>query len=131
MGNGGYRSFKIKDGSTKKYYKQVDQSDLDQIRDKISSVVTQGYNEGLLTDLEFDCMLPGETTVGRLYGLAKDHKQFIKLPELRPICGINGTMTESLSRFVDYHSRDIVNNIPSRLEDSRDFLIQLELFRNV
>ena len=75
-------SFKKKDGSIQKYYKQVDQADLDVIRDKISSVVTQGYNAGLLTDFEFDCMLPGEIKVGRLYGLAKDHKQFIKLPEL-------------------------------------------------
>ena len=96
---------------------------------RISECIMDGYQNGEITEYERDCMIPKDPTVGRFYGLAKDHKSYKKIPEFRPISSINGTMTENISKFVDYHSKDLVKSIPSHLDDTPDFLRQIEDFK--
>ena len=76
-------------------------------------------------------MRPKEPSIGRIYGLVKDHKETTrKIPPLRPICSGNGTMTEQISKFVDYHSRCLIENISSHLDDTAHFLRELESIKS-
>ena len=88
------------------------------------------FNRGEISDYEMDCLTPKETTVGRLKGLAKDHKEFERIPDFRPICSINGCMIEALSRFVDYHSRELIDTIKSHLDHTPHFFRKIETFKN-
>ena len=81
---------------------------------------------GDITDHEFNSMLPSEAKVGKLYGLAKDHKEYDKIPDFRPIASLCGSMTEQLGRFIDFHIRPVIEEIQSHLDDTPHFLRELE-----
>ena len=51
------------------------------------------------------------------------------MPPLRPIAASNGIMTENIGNFVDHHSRIVVNQIWSHVDDTGDFLRKMELFK--
>ena len=75
-------------------------------------------------------MDPTNCKTARIYGLAKDHKPFEDYPELRPIASLSGSPLENIAKFVDYHSRPLVKNISSHLDDTPDFLRCLEDLKN-
>ena len=65
---------------------------------------------------------------GKFYQLFKVHKSHSPpaLPPGRPIISGCGSITENLSAFVDHHAKPLVEKIPSYLQDTPDFLRQLE-----
>ena len=95
----------------------------------ISQRIARAQKRGEITEFEMTSMIPSEATVGRLYGLCKDHKKHDGLPPLRPIAASNGTMTENIGKFVDHHSRKVVNKIWSHVDDTGDFLRKMETFK--
>ena len=62
--------------------------------------------------------------LGRFYLLSKIHKRTSNVPG-RPVISNNGTATENISTFLDFHLKNIVSTIPHILEDTRDFLQRL------
>ena len=61
---------------------------------------------------------------GRFYLLPKIHKRTSNVPG-RPVISNNGTATENISAFLNFHLKKIVSTIPHFLEDTRDFLQHL------
>ena len=49
---------------------------------------------------------------------------------VRPVISNNGTITENVSAFLDFHLKTIVPTIPHILEDTRDFLSRLKVPEN-
>ena len=68
----------------------------------------------LLVDLQID-----QPKAGRFYLLPKIHKAG---NPGRPIVSANGHPTEKISEFVDLHLQPHVENLPSYLQDTTDFL---------
>ena len=62
---------------------------------------------------------------GCLYGIPKIHKNREEgktLPPLRPIVSNSGANTEYCSAWIDIHSKHLVKNLPSYVEDTPDIL---------
>ena len=49
----------------------------------------------------------------------------------RPVISNNGTATERISSFLDFHLKNIIPTIPHILEDTRDFLYRIEQLQNI
>ena len=92
--------------------------------------VELGYDNGEINEDDLRAMLPPEPRAGRCYGLAKDHKDFQRIPSFRPIISGSGTNTEFVSLFVDHHSKHLVRKLNSYIEDTPDFLRCLSKFDN-
>ena len=60
----------------------------------------------------------------RFYLLHRIHERTSNVPG-RPVISNNGTATENISAFLDFHLKNIVSIIPHILEDTRDSLQRL------
>ena len=68
--------------------------------------------------------------LGRFYLLPKIHKRTMNVPG-RPVVSNNGTATERISSFLDFHLKNIIPTIPHILEGTRDFLYRIEELQNI
>ena len=73
-------------------------------------------------------MNPNGKNPGKFYQLFKVHKKHNppELPPGRPIISGCGSITEKISLFVDHHAKDLVNSLPSYLQDTPDLLRHIE-----
>ena len=69
-------------------------------------------------------MDPSDTGPGKFYQIFKVHKPHppLSLPPGRPIISGRGSITENISRFVDFHAKPMVEQLPSYIQDTPDFL---------
>ena len=44
----------------------------------------------------------------------------------RPVIFNNGTSTENISSYLDYHLKSLIPNVPHILEDTRDFVNRIQ-----
>ncbi|XP_071160924.1 uncharacterized protein [Mytilus edulis] len=66
---------------------------------------------------------PEDSKPGRFYLLPKIHKPG---NPGRPIVSANGHPTEKIFEFVDYYLRPHVENLPSFIKDSTDYLLKMQ-----
>jgi hypothetical protein len=87
-----------------------------------------GKREGWIDKAEFSAMDPSDAGPGRFYQIFKVHKDHApgSIPPPRPIISGNGSITENISKFVDFHAKPLVQNLPSYIQDTPDFLRKLE-----
>jgi hypothetical protein len=88
----------------------------------------EGYNNEYITKEDFDAMKPVEKTPGKFYCTLKVHKPHSEnkaLPE-RPIISGSGTITENPSLFIEYHLKDLATKHDTYIQDTPDFLRQIE-----
>ena len=108
--------------SDTRYYRRLD-SDITPLH---SELVTELLQEMLDRDHmnkdTFKYLKPTDSRTACFYHLPKLHKPG---NPGRPIVSSCGAPTERISEFVDYHLRPLVNQIPSFLKDTTDFLKKL------
>ena len=77
-------------------------------------------------------MDPAEKTPGSFYELFKVHKEHTsgETPPERPIISGSGSITENISLFVEHYLKKLANQHPSFLQDTPDFLRNLEEINN-
>jgi len=112
----------------KDFYEPATNEDLIEGLILIQEQVEKGLNNGWISKDEAKAMAPTEAKPGRLYGLAKVHKKVKKgeIPPFRPIVSGSGSLTENISKFVDFHGKPLLSALPSYIEDTPDFLRLLE-----
>ena len=52
-----------------------------------------------------------------------------QIPPMRLVISGSGSNTEYISRFLDFYIKPLVKRLPSYLEDTKDFLNSLEIFK--
>ena len=74
-------------------------------------------------------MLTRNKGLGKFYQIFKVHKAHTPpaLPSERPIISGCSSITENISLFAENHAKHLVPLIPSYLQDTPDFLRQLEI----
>ena len=70
-----------------------------------------------------DGLLWSKVLNGRFYLLPKIQNE--NNPR-RPIVSANGRSTEKISEFIDFHLRPFVENLPSHIKDTNDYLKKME-----
>ena len=117
------------DGELKPKYVPSDEDALKASLDLVKSLVTEGCQLGYISESDAKIMVPAELRPGRLYGLVKDHKPadpVTGIPPLREVVSGSGSVTEYISSFVDHHLKPEVKKLPSFIEDTPDFLREVE-----
>ncbi|XP_071139779.1 uncharacterized protein [Mytilus edulis] len=106
--------------SNAKFYKELTCDPTNEISKKINDALSEMNKDKQIDDDTYDYLRPDETcTAGRFYLLPKLHKEGIPG---RPIVSANGHPTEKISEFVDYHLRPHVQQLPSHIQDTTDYL---------
>ena len=72
-------------------------------------------------------MIPGDRKVAKFYMTFKVHKDHEegKAPPERPICSGSGSTFENVSRFVEHHIKDHATQHPTFIQDTPDFLEEI------
>ena len=73
----------------------------------------------------FNYLLVKNPQLGRFYLLPKIHKRMTNVPG-HPVTSNNGTRTENISSYLDYHLKSLIPNVPHILEDTRDFVNRIQ-----
>ena len=111
------------------FYKPSSNTQLQKVKKDILCTLKHAKSNGWITQAEFTAMDPSEADTGRFYQIFKVHKDHPpnSIPPARPIISGNGSITENLSRFVDFHAKPLVKELPSYIKDTPDFLRKLSL----
>ena len=111
------------DGSRKPYYEKVKDDALEEIRNKVNLVVEEAFDNNIITKEEYEAMRADEKAAARFYATFKVHKKHVtgKVPPERPIISGNGSVTENISAYVDFHIKELATQHSSYLQDTPDF----------
>ena len=122
-------SSKTKNGDN--YYTTISQADFTKAKQVINESLEKALHANHISKNEFEAMKATDKTPGKLYQLFKVHKKFEEpdLPPARPIISGCGSITENMSLFVDYHTKNLVPLIPSFLQDTPHLLRELETLK--
>ena len=119
------------DGTSKPYYCKVYDDTLEDTKKKILDVLRDGLEKEYITKDEFDAMDPSDKGPGKFYELFKVHKDHPlgATPPERPIISASGSITENIAQFVEHNIKHLANKHQSYLQDTPDFLRNLELVK--
>ena len=122
----------LPDGSQKLFYDLIDEKTFLRAKKSILELVNVGKEKDLLSPDEVSAMDPSNKVPAKFYNIFKVHKEHApgSVPPCRPIVSGNNSHTENISKFVDFHIKKLVPNIPSYIEDTPDFLRCLEDINN-
>ncbi|XP_063411202.1 uncharacterized protein LOC134694136 [Mytilus trossulus] len=109
--------------SDERFYKKLDYDPTSEFSSKIITALQTMHNDGHIDEDTIGYLKPVNAKPGRLYLLPKIHK--VNNPG-RPIVSANGHPTEKISEFVDFHLRCHVENLPSHIQDTTDYLRKME-----
>ena len=111
-------------------YCKSNSSTLQKVNSEIKSVLRDIFNLKELDQKIINYLTVKKLQLGRFYLLPKIHKQTMNVPGRRLISN-NGTATERISSFLDFHLKNIIPAIPHILDDTRDFLYRIEQLQNI
>ena len=114
---------------TNGYFKS-NSNTLQKVNGEIKSVLRDMFNLKEIDQKIMNYLTVKKPQLGRFYLLPKIHKRTINVPG-RPVISNNGTATERISSFLDFHLKNIIPTIPHILEDTRDFLYRIEQLQNI
>ena len=112
----------------KYYYKEVSQTYFSHAKKEITTVLEEALAMEWITNGEFQVMNPEEMEPARFYCNFKVHKEHKhgETPPVRPIISGSGSTTENLGIFVEHHINKLAKSHKSFIEDTPDFLRQIE-----
>ena len=116
------------EGSGKQFYKEVHGIEVDKAKHRIKAVLNDAKEAGIITKEEFSFMDPSDKSIAKFYCNFKVHKNHKvgELPPPRPIVSGKNSMTEGIGKFVEHHVKEISKSHKTYLEDTPDFLREIE-----
>jgi hypothetical protein len=93
------------------------------VKQKIMRAIEAMHVRGHIDDKTMEYFTPEDPKPGRFYLLPKIHKE--NNPGT-PIVSANGHPTEKISEFIDFHLRPFIENLPSHIKDTTDYLKKME-----
>ena len=117
-----------KNGTTSPYYTKVEEKEIKQVELELKQFLEEAHDNDIITDSEYKHMNPEGKNVAKFYmnfKVHKDHEEG-KAPPERPICSGSGSTLENVSKFIEHHIKDHATKHPTFLQDTPDFLQQIE-----
>jgi hypothetical protein len=106
-----------------RFYEKLDSDPTLDFTQKIIRALEAMHARGHLDNKTMEYLTPEDPKPGRFYLLSKIHKE--NNPG-RPIVSANAHPTEKISEFIDFHLRPFVENLPSHIKDTTDYLKKME-----
>ena len=110
-------------------YCKSNSNTLQKVNSEIKSVLRDMFNLKEIDQKIMNYLTVKKPQIGRFYLPHKIHKRTMNVPG-RPVISNNGTATERISSFLDFHLKNIIPTIPHILEHTRDFLYRIEQLQN-
>ena len=107
-------------------YQKCQSAPLQKVNKEIKDILRDMLNRKEIDKKIMDYHIMKKTQLGRFYLLPKMHKPRSNAPGSSVISN-NGTDTENISSFLNFHLKTIIPTIPHILEDTRDFLSRLKV----
>lgn len=104
------------------FYKALPSDPTKDYRQIVEGTLSSLVQNKVIEETTARSLIPLSPVAGRFYLLPKIHKE--NNPG-RPIVSGIGTVTENLSRYVDFLIRDIPPSFPSFIKDTNDFLLDI------
>ena len=101
------------------YYTLLNHNSTPEFAQEMSEAINEMHDEGHISEKNRNYLLADQPKAGRFYLLSKIHKAG---NPGRPMVSANGHSTEKISEFVDLHLQPHVQNLPSYLKDTTEFL---------
>ena len=101
------------------YYRLLDHDPTPEFTKIVSEAIIEMHDEGHISEKNRNYLLVDQPKASRFYHLPKIHKAG---NPGRPIVSANDHLTEKISEFVDLQLQPHVQNLPSYLKDTTDFL---------
>ncbi|XP_071153486.1 uncharacterized protein [Mytilus edulis] len=106
-----------------RFYRKLNSDPTLQFSEEITECLKEMCDNNIIDIDTFKYLKPENSKPGRFYLLPKIHKPG---NPGRPIVSANGHPTEKISEFVDYYLRPHVENLPSFIKDSTDYLLKMQ-----
>ncbi|XP_075707672.1 uncharacterized protein LOC142742112 isoform X2 [Rhinoderma darwinii] len=105
----------------KQCYKKLTFNPLSSFRSELQVKLLQAVEDNIISKELNMALSTDEPTIPTLYLLPKIHKNE-KIPPGRPIISGRGSLTEGICKFIDFHLKNLVINLPSYIRDTADLL---------
>jgi hypothetical protein len=102
-----------------RFYEKLDSDPTLDFTQKITRALEAMHVRGHIDDKTMEYLTPEDPKPGLFYLLPKFHKEN---NSWRSIVSANGHPTEKISKFIDFHLRPFVENLPSHIKDTTDYL---------
>ena len=112
------------------YYVPLQSNPIPQLQTELTELLTHAKNEDWITQHEYDFLLCKQPRIPAFYLLPKVHKNPLNPPG-RPIISGNESLTEPLSKFIDFHIKGFVSTLPSFIQDSTQVLNKIKEIKNI
>jgi hypothetical protein len=114
------------------YYEQLNCDFSDQVEENVRLCIDEIKKTNDFIDKEFD-IFPEKIRTPQFYILPKIHKKHnqelpIGYPG-RPIISACNSWTENISKYLDYHLQPLMQNLPSYVKDTSDFIHKLKTLK--
>ncbi|CAJ0955116.1 unnamed protein product [Ranitomeya imitator] len=93
--------------------------------DELQEILEQAFVNGTITKQLRDNLIPAYPRMSCIYFIPKIHKNQINPPG-RPIVSGNGSLCETVCKYLDFHLKPLVYTLPSYIRDTGDFLSKIE-----
>ena len=116
------------DGSTSPYYIKSDVTAVNTANENLEKILQEAKDNYLITNAEYDAMLPEGKKLAKFYCTFKVHKEHKhgEAPPERPIVSGCGATFENANKFIEHHIKHIATTHPTYLQDTPDFLRYIE-----
>ena len=114
----------------KKTYRQAKEYPYNEIRSKVVNTVVafkttiQNVNVRLYSYLQPSNKIYYQTP--KLYGLPKIHKEFERLPQLRPIVAQSGSLLTPTAKFIDHALQPLAQSYEDYIQNSTALILRLQ-----
>ncbi|XP_077137152.1 uncharacterized protein LOC143796543 [Ranitomeya variabilis] len=90
-----------------------------------SEILEQAFIKGIITKQLRDNLIPAYPKISCIYFIPKIHKNLTSPPG-RPIVSGNGSLCETICKYLDFYLKPLVCTLPSYIIDTGDFLSKIE-----
>ena len=111
-------------------YQKWEVDPLKKVNNEVKSVLQDMFNRKEINSKDREYLIVKKPQLGRFYLFPEIHKRTSNVPG-HPVISNNGTATENITAFLDFHLKNIVSTILHVLEDTRDFLQCLNQIGNI
>ena len=117
---------KLENGNEVSFYSEVQPEMIEEVKEKVINILQEALDNEIISKDEHDAMNPTATSAGKFYMNFKVHKPHDKIPPERPIVSSYDSVTKNIGKFVEYHLQEVSTAHPSYLQDTPDFIRNIE-----
>ena len=109
----------------KRFYIPLTSNPIRSLTLDLQNILLEAKDANLISTQEFDFLFRPDSRMATFYLLPKVHKDMSNPPG-RPVISGNETLTEPISKYVDFFIKPLLPTLPAFIQDTTDVLCKIE-----